>query len=74
MTKAKSLRDSLKRDRQPLAPETPVEASQPAAPKLTTLHIDGDLHEALQLRKAKGKGSLKDQINAAIRLYLEDAE
>lgn len=44
------------------------EAGKP--PKQTTIWIDGDLYEALMIGKARGKGSIKDQVNTAVRRHL----
>ena len=41
-----------------------------AKPKQTTIWIDGDLYEAMMLAKARGKGSLKKQVNGALRQVL----
>lgn len=41
--------------------------SNKAQDKQTTIFIDGDLYERLMLDKARGAGSLKKQINDAIR-------
>ena len=39
-------------------------------PRQMTVFIDGDLYEALLIGKARGKGSLKKQINEALRRTL----
>lgn len=39
-------------------------------PKQTTLFLDADVYEGLMIGKAKGHGSLKDQLNEAARLLL----
>ena len=41
--------------------------SNEAQDKQTTIFIDSDLYERLMLDKARGAGSLKKQINDAIR-------
>jgi len=44
--------------------------SKERPPKQTTLFIDADLYEALVVRKARGKGSIKDQVNESLRRTL----
>jgi hypothetical protein len=40
------------------------------SPKQTTVWIDGDVYEAMVLARARGGGTLKDQINEALRQAL----
>lgn len=39
-------------------------------PKQTTVWIDGDVYEAMVLARARGGGTLKDQINESLRQAL----
>lgn len=39
-------------------------------PKQMTVWIDGDVYQAMLIAKAKGSGSLKNQINEALRRKL----
>jgi hypothetical protein len=41
-----------------------------SSPKQTTVWIDGDVYEAMVLARARGGGTLKDQINQALRQAL----
>ena len=51
--------------------EAPDDASPPVGETQTiTLDIPAELHTKLMIRRAYGKGSLKDQVQAAIREYL----
>ena len=55
--------------------ETPEgEAPRAEERQTITLDIPAELHTKLMIRRAYGKGSLKEQVQTAIREYLEREE
>ena len=64
--KLAALKTSVKLKEAPEEAPLPVEETQ-----TITLDIPAELHTKLMVRRAYGKGSLKEQVQTAIRQYLE---
>ena len=67
--KLAALKTSVKLTEAPVEDAPLVEETQ-----TITLDIPAELHTKLMVRRAYGKGSLKDQVQLAIRQYLEREE
>ena len=67
--KLAALKTSVKLKEAPVEDAILVEETQ-----TITLDIPAELHTKLMIRRAYGKGSLKEQVQAAIRQYIEREE